>query len=202
MGGAQLSTPQTIVTTWQGREIDLLSPVGWRINIRDIARGLACTNRFNGQTVAGPYSVAQHCCVVVKIIQQKSTDAELALLALLHDAHEAYTGDIARPMQKALDSRKLPYVQNQLDVVLLQALGIEHTIAGKHYAIIHEADHIARATEWRDLMATPVPLGMSQPANFEIKAWPTWHKAEDEFLKLYEKLAMKAGIRTPFNGDL
>lgn len=82
--------------TFSGQHVDLVAP-NWRdINLDDIARGLAQTNRFGGQS-RRPISVAEHSLVVALLARPGA-----GLAALLHDAHEAYLGDWARPVGEAL----------------------------------------------------------------------------------------------------
>ena len=70
-----------------------LDPREDEVDIRDIAHGLATTNRYGGQFPA-PFSVAQHSCMVSELCQPAN-----ALVALLHDAEEAYTGDLIKPLK-------------------------------------------------------------------------------------------------------
>jgi hypothetical protein len=79
-----------------GGYIDLLNPDREAIRIQDIARGLSHTARFGGQS-PWPYSVAQHSVLMSRLIEP-----EFAVLALLHDAAEAYLGDVQRPLKALL----------------------------------------------------------------------------------------------------
>lgn len=188
----------TFSTTYSGRVINLVEPDAAHISLKDIAVQLARTNRFNGATkYHAPYSVAQHCCVVVRIIQEKSSDAMLALQALLHDAHEYVTGDISTPFQQAVAPSLIAARQTTLGRAIHKALRVNITLPGPHYNLIRWADATALATEWRDLMSTPVPLGFPPPANFEIRPHPKWDQAEFKFLQCFERLATQAGIPTP-----
>src|SRR6266702_8144744 len=81
------------ITTYTGRHIDLLSPEFADIHIDDIAASLAKTTRFNGHTLR-PYTVAEHSLLGVEysLPQHK-------LEFLLHDATEAYLGDVVGPLK-------------------------------------------------------------------------------------------------------
>ena len=68
------------------------------INISDIAWALSNICRFNGHCTTF-YSVASHSIIVARIIYNATTDKHLALWGLLHDASEAYLGDIVRPLK-------------------------------------------------------------------------------------------------------
>ena len=65
--------------------------------IEDIAHGLSHVCRFAGHTERF-YSVAEHCYHASYVIE----DPQFALDALMHDASEAYLGDIPRPLKALL----------------------------------------------------------------------------------------------------
>lgn len=71
-------------------------------DIEVIAFALSHINRFTGHV--GPYSVAQHCVLTSRAIDNQ----HFALDALLHDAPEAYIGDVSAPLKRHLpEYRKL-----------------------------------------------------------------------------------------------
>jgi len=100
----------TWIQTHSGREFffDGIKPDS--INLGDIAHSLALTNRFNGHTIRA-YSVAEHSVRVAvevlryaragKLAEHQARDA--ALCGLLHDAAEAYTGDIVSPLKSFIE---------------------------------------------------------------------------------------------------
>lgn len=79
-----------------GAWIDLSDPKTEDIDIEDIAWSLAGILRFNGH-LSTHISVARHSLEVSRLVP-----AELGLAALLHDAHEAYMGDVTRPVKRYL----------------------------------------------------------------------------------------------------
>ncbi|WP_353647015.1 hypothetical protein [Mesorhizobium sp. WSM2240] len=84
-----------------GAWLDLRSPATSKFTIEDIAQGLANLCRYAGQC-RGFYSVAEHSILVSEMVQ------EHALEALLHDAAEAFLGDITRPLKQMLpDYRRI-----------------------------------------------------------------------------------------------
>lgn len=83
------------IQTYTGVRFDLLEPTPDMVRLDDIAWSLAHIRRFGGH--AGAYTVAEHSLLVAKVCP-----VELQLEALLHDAHEAYVGDIVSPVQGAI----------------------------------------------------------------------------------------------------
>jgi 5'-deoxynucleotidase YfbR-like HD superfamily hydrolase len=110
------------VGTHSGRLINLYDPDPDDFNIRDIALGLSNLNRFNGQTRPG-YNVAQHSVHVARMFEK--LDPKLRLGALLHDAHEAYTGDIVRPI-KGMPELKMPIreIEDRVTIAIFLRFGI------------------------------------------------------------------------------
>ncbi|HLY07230.1 MAG TPA: HD family hydrolase [Rhizomicrobium sp.] len=88
-----------------GRRLDLLDPSPLDIEIADIAHGLARVARWNGQTKgAHPFSVAQHCLLVERLVQQLRPNMARSdrMAALLHDAPEYVIGDLISPFKAAV----------------------------------------------------------------------------------------------------
>jgi len=88
------------ITTFSGRTLDYLNPRPEAIHIDDIALHLSRMPRFSGATKRF-YSVAQHSCGVERIIRALYglDSCRLRYEALLHDAHEAYMGDVPTPLK-------------------------------------------------------------------------------------------------------
>jgi 5'-deoxynucleotidase YfbR-like HD superfamily hydrolase len=84
------------IRTFTGKNVDLQLPTRDVIDIRDVAHSLAGINRFTSHT-RDRYSVAVHC-----VIGSYFTLPEFALEFLMHDAHEAYLGDVSSPLKSLL----------------------------------------------------------------------------------------------------
>ena len=115
------------VETYSGRMVHLVNPDADTIALCDIAQSLSKLSRYNGHTRSDwGYSVAQH-SVWVAAAMSHFDEAGIAddafKAALLHDAHEAYTGDIVKPLKQFLDPQ-LTLMQNKLDAVIFDALHV------------------------------------------------------------------------------
>ena len=97
--------------TITGKLVDIGSPTDEMIDIADIAHALSMTCRFGGHC-RDYYSVAEHSVHVVEIVRKmigpNSTAPcdyminQICLGALLHDATEAYLGDVISPLKELL----------------------------------------------------------------------------------------------------
>jgi len=148
-----------LIVTRSGMEFSLWRPLPSMVRVEDIAWHLAYTNRFCGAT-RRPMSVAEHSLLVAEILERDGgvRDPMVLRAALLHDAHESYTGDIATPIKAGLgeDYRAL---ERRVVSAVEQHFGIVQT-AADHALLIKHGDRVALATERRDLMPpseTPWP---------------------------------------------
>lgn len=85
-----------VFSTRSGKLIDIMNPTADMIDLEDIASALSHVCRFGGQ-VNQFYSVAQHSVLVSYLC-----DAKYAMHGLLHDASEAYIGDVIKPLKNIL----------------------------------------------------------------------------------------------------
>ena len=96
-------TPWT--QTYSGGWLELLAPHPDRIDPEDIAHHLAGICRYSGAT-RRHFSVAEH-SILLHDWAMLHHGEHVALRALLHDAHEAYCGDLTSPVKAALGSEAI-----------------------------------------------------------------------------------------------
>ena len=132
------------VSTYLGNRFYPLEPRIDDIEIEDIAHGLAYQCRFNGQT-SSFYSVAQHSVLVASLVPK-----ELKLAALLHDAAEAYLGDVVKPLKLLVPEF------SQIEKRVMAIIGERFGVADLNHPLIKQADLVLLATEKRDLMPNSV----------------------------------------------
>lgn len=82
------------IETFSGKKIDFHNPQADQIDIEDIIVGLSRISRFSGQ-INQDYSVGQHTLNVVSILPKQHR-----LQGFLHDAAEAYIGDMPTPFKR------------------------------------------------------------------------------------------------------
>ncbi|POA75380.1 phosphohydrolase [Pseudomonas sp. GW531-T4] len=130
----------TWILTASGRQFDLLSPTAAMVTPYDIAHALAHLCRFNGHT-RQHYSVAQHSLLVAGLCPEKHQ-----LAALLHDATEAYIGDMTRPLKQVMPQYR------QVEETIWQAICDRFNLEPTLPSVVVRADLVLLATERRDLM--------------------------------------------------
>jgi 5'-deoxynucleotidase YfbR-like HD superfamily hydrolase len=128
------------ILTHSGRQFDLLNPTAAMISPRDIAHSLANLCRFNGHT-REHYSVAQHSLIVCDLVPTK-----YQLSALIHDATEAYLGDMTRPLKALMPEFR--EAEQRVWHAVCDRFNIEPILPES----VIRADLVALATERRDLM--------------------------------------------------
>ena len=126
--------------TFTGKRFWPLSPAVEDICIQDIAHALAHVCRFGGHCRQF-YSVAQHSLHVSRLVSPPR-----ALAGLLHDATEAYLGDMVRPLKRSMpDYRR---AEHDLWAVIARRFGVPVELPLE----IKQADNVALMTERRDLL--------------------------------------------------
>ena len=90
--------PGPYIQTVSGRWVNPFDPDPEQLDAGDIARALANQCRFGGHCRVF-YSVAQHSVIISRLVEERGGDVEDAFAALMHDATEAYLGDMPHPLK-------------------------------------------------------------------------------------------------------
>lgn len=133
------------ILTASGRYFDFLNPKPEAIDIHDIATALSRMPRFTGHTTEF-YSVAQHSVEVSRLVPPGH-----ALAGLLHDASEAYMGDLASPLKQLVPDYKA--IEKRVERAICARFGLAFPLD----PCIKRADLTMLVTERRDLMPRPLP---------------------------------------------
>ena len=128
------------MTLASGRLFDFLDPHGSDFDIEDIAHGLAHVCRYAGQCRAF-YSVAEHSILVA------DTVGEFAFEALLHDAAEAFIGDVTRPFKQLLPEYKR--IETTVEDAIVERFGLDRRARDE----VKRADLRVLAAEQEQVMA-------------------------------------------------
>jgi hypothetical protein len=134
-----------VIQLSSGETFNFVKPSHSNFNIVDIAHALSNICRFNGHCKEF-YSVAQHCVLV-----SQNVPREHALAALLHDASEAFLGDVTKPLKKMLT--RYQDIEVNVERVIYERFCVDMPI----HQSVKQADISAMATEVRDLMDADSP---------------------------------------------
>lgn len=112
-------THLTEIITSNGRYFDLADPENAIFHIEDIATALSNICRYAGH-VPRFYSVAEH-----SVLMAMEMPAHLRFEALMHDAAEAYIGDVSRPLKYMLPDYKA--LEQRVETALRKQFGLPDT---------------------------------------------------------------------------
>jgi hypothetical protein len=132
---------RSVIEVTSGALVDLENPDPNTLSINDIATALSRIARYTGHG-RHRFSVAQH-SVLASMLARPYMGAPGARLAvLMHDAQEAYLGDVSSPLKRLLPEYE------KLEARMQAAIGIRFGIDFRvHDVAIHEADLQMLATE-------------------------------------------------------
>lgn len=153
--------------------IDVDNPSIDDIHVGDFVVGLSNICRWGGQTL-GWWSVAQHSLAVEYLAATAPAGKGVCLAALLHDAHEAYIGDVVTPLKRRLGD---PYkeVRDSLDRVIAGRFGISSSLF--HHEVVRMADeamlHVEHA-HLRPEVDLGVPVSSPGVARMIERARDSW----------------------------
>ena len=177
--------PGPYLQTVSGRWVNPFDPDPEQIDLGDIARALANQCRFGGHCRTF-YSVAQHCVIVSELIEEEGGTAHDALAALMHDAAEAYLGDLPHPIKHR---SQLGAAFRDAEAPLERVIRDRFEIVGSPTAV-KRLDRALLATERRMFSAEtwhwPELAGID-PLDLVIEAWSP-DDAADAFVRRFDEL--------------
>lgn len=135
--------------TQSGRMMDLAAPETADIYLPDIAHHLARVCRFGG-AVDGYYSVASHCVYVSRRLQDAGDSPYIQAAGLLHDATEAYLGDVVSWLKRLPEMAAYRELEHRWEE-RIQVVFDVYWADGPVRRIVKDADLRARLAEARDL---------------------------------------------------
>lgn len=139
---------------------DLLEPCVDQVNFNSLSVALSRIPRFLGYTFGGMLSVAQHCVEGARAIERETRRRDAAAAFLLHDAHEAFIGDIPTPVRRALEvycpEVRVAFraLKDRIDAAIYAAAGVEWPLDDETRDIVRTFDLRMCRTE-RDLFCPP-----------------------------------------------
>lgn len=133
--------------TSTGRKFWPLEPRAEDVDVADVVRGLAMTCRYGGQ-VKRWYSVAEHCVIVSRHVDQR-----FAREALFHDCAEAYIGDMIRPLKHQAAMKPFRDAEAKIEAAVFESLGLAWT--DESHASVKDVDNAILVDEIGALSTSP-----------------------------------------------
>jgi len=155
------------------------------IRIEDIAHGLAAVSRFGGHT-REPYSVGQHSYHASQLLESME-GPRAALYGLLHDASEAYLGDVPRPLKHLLEFEGYRAAEQRLQEMVYLAFGLSREAEP---VSLKDVDRRLLRTEQRSLMPPAAPAEDRhdvEPYTFAVVPW-SFMDTRARFLARFQQL--------------
>lgn len=185
----EVSADKAWIITYTGLKFYHLRPDESMVSIEDIAHSLSQLCRWTGHT-RFHYSVAQHSIYCSHLVP-----AAFALEALLHDASEAYLGDMNRPLKHFTPAGPAYLeIEAQVEKVIFRKFGLPYPLPDE----VKEADTQMLYAEKSQLMS------VTEATKYEARKWGrdeveapiaierwTPRRAEKMFLRRFSELYNK-----------
>jgi uncharacterized protein len=161
-----------------GNWFDFLDVRGSTFTINDIAHGLSHICRYSGQCFRF-YSVAEHSLYVCGVADSHKLEA------LMHDAAEAFLGDITRPLKQLLPQYKS--IERDVELAIFERFNLDHSALAE----LKAADLSVLAAEQLQLMPPGTNYWAKETgvavADIKIAGY-TPPEAKSRFLAKYHEL--------------
>lgn len=206
-----------LVETVSGKLVNVTNPSSEDIALEDIAWALSRLPRFAGHTITEvAYNVAQHSVYVSQLLEDlfsSSTEfnlditvrkalmniiaignlSDVLIKSLLHDAHEAYTGDIPSPVKKIPElAETMKIIEMRLDHAIRCKFELEE-LTEDEKIVIKYCDRLAQAIEGYQFMPSRgLNWNLPKPTIKRLQSFPSPKpplQSFEDFLKRYEYLS-------------
>lgn len=166
------------IQTASGRKFDLLECTVDDIHIEDIAHALANLCRFSGH-IPTFYSVAQHCIEMSWVAPE-----EIAFEALMHDAAEAYLGDVTKHLKELIGG-----VYHTLEDRINELIALKWNLQYPLPPAVKRLDGDMLETEFKQIwrVRDPAIPSYGSPLPIILRPWPPGAACQT-FLARFENL--------------
>lgn len=145
-------TPKPIVST-ERHEVDIINPTPEMIDLADMAMALSREGRYTNLSTT-PVTVLEHLHICDVLAEERGiTDPAIRLLILLHDAHEAWLGDVCRPLKQHLNAASdgaMTAIETGMDWAIFRKFGLPNAYVRHDHPVRKELkviDNLALAHE-------------------------------------------------------
>lgn len=154
----------TWLQTYTGKALSLIDPKPEQIDLEDIAHALALQCRFNGH-VRQFYSIAEHSILVQMAVAERGESRKVQRVGLMHDAAEAYVGDLVAPIKRLQGLSVYRAIEN---AIWIEAIAPRFGLPDVVPDVVKRADLCMLAQEASELLVEPPePWGLPDWAHVE-----------------------------------
>lgn len=168
------------IETYTAKRFDFANLDANDISILDIAHALSNICRFTGHC-RDFYSVAEHCVIMSKMGHWTSDVQKFE--ALMHDAHEAYIGDMSAPLKYV--SPEFKAFEKRVETVVRRRFGLPEQLSPE----IKNADIRMLAMEAKDVMHGNWRAWESINGVIPAQAFPDFLTPKDARIKFLTRFA-------------
>lgn len=170
-----------------GKVMDLRKPDPALINVTDIAIGLSRIVRFGGQIVL-PYTVAHHSIIMSFMVPER-----FAMHALMHDAQEAYIGDVIKPLKNILAPIYAP-IEEAWEMAIAQRMSLTWTAEAianikKYDGILLKIEH-EEIRKGKDISELFKDYFESEWYTLNLLSFYDAHRTKSAFIARFNQLAI------------
>lgn len=175
--------------TFTGKRFWPLDPHPLDVDFRDIAHALSLICRYGGH-VRRFYSVAEHSTLLARYFLQRGEIGK-ARCAAVHDASEAYVGDMVRPLKR--DFQAYGTIEENVHDAIIEKLPEEDLWSPEDALAVKAADTAILTNEARALFR-PEALARAnwvlsiEPLAGVVPIGQPPHEAERDFMSLLRQL--------------
>lgn len=174
------------IRLYSGGYLDLANPKPDQFELIDIAKGLSNICRFGGQ-IGEFYSVAQHCVSCHDVAERDGCSPEQCLAVLMHDAAEAFVGDMVKPLKELITG--FVRVEDRIQDCIAAKFGIDFAA---HKDVIREIDHAVLIAERRMLFSVDKTFWHGEDTvrnvRYAVRIPKSPMDAEDDFYSVAKQL--------------
>lgn len=172
-----------VILTVGGVYFSLVNPTEDQVDVYDIAYALSSLCRYTGHTNKF-YSVAEHSVRCASYLRKRGYSPKAQMAALLHDAAEAYIGDVSSPLKALLPEYRA--IENRVSQAIVDKFGVDW----RGRAEVHMADMQLLCTERHELFDDQTPwdvLDGMDPAEYQHTTALGWTSgvANAQFIKAF-----------------
>lgn len=150
-----MNVDEIFMHTAAGKKVFPFAMTPEQVDILTIARHLACQSRWLGATQHRflknriSYSVAEHSVYVSDFVARELGRPDLAFEALMHDAAEAYIGDMIRPLKYSPAFHdKFKELEHKVEAVIAKKFNLSFPMQPE----IKTADNAVCMAEWEQIV--------------------------------------------------